>query len=136
MGFSLMEMLIVVVIIGLTTLWVFPRGQRMLEHTQVRGARSSVVNMINSAKLAARQNNSDMVFEVAGNMISVHPPGLPAILQQNLRSEYSVSVTSGDLTIDFDKRGLVMGGLTNRIVVAKSGFSDSVKVDNYGRVRR
>jgi len=140
-GFSLVEMLIVVVIIGMTTLFAFPRAQRMFEHTNVRGARTTILNMINAAKIAARQSNSSSSFVVTGNQVRVDRTMLgvtETVQQQDLNSAYyvTVTVTGGPGTISFDPRGVVTGGVTTTIVVSKSGFADSVVVDGYGRIRR
>ena len=138
-GFSLVEMLIVVVIIGMTTLFAFPRAQRMFEHTNVRGARSTIVNLLNAAKIAARQSNTQSSFILTNNFVQVVRTldGVTeTVMQRDLANAYDVAITSGNLTLDFDPRGVVKGGGTSTIVVSKSGFADSVVVDRYGRIRR
>jgi len=138
-GFTLVEMLIVVVIIGMTTLFAFPRAQRMFEHTNVRGARTTIVNMLNAAKIAARQSNTESSFILTNNHVQVVRTlaGVTeTVMQRDLANAYDVAITSGNLTLDFDPRGVVVGGGTRTIVVSKSGFADSVVVDGYGRIRR
>jgi prepilin-type N-terminal cleavage/methylation domain-containing protein len=137
MGFSLMEMLIVVVVIGLTTLFVFPRAGAIFDHTQVRSARTAVANMVNSAKISARQHNLESSLAVAGNLISVTNAS-GTIQSQNMRAHYGVIVsTSGTFPLRFDQRGMRTGSNTTAtLLFSRGGFTDSVVVDGYGRIRR
>jgi prepilin-type N-terminal cleavage/methylation domain-containing protein len=135
MGFSLIEMLIVVVIIGLTTLFVFPRAGAMLDHTQVRSARTAAVNMLNTAKIAARQNNLPTELTVTGNLLSlVNTSG--TLQSQNMRVHYGVVVGSTGTPVQFDQRGMRMSNTTATIRFSRGGFTDSVVVDGYGRIKR
>ena len=68
-GFTLTEMLIVVVIIGLVTLFAFPRAGAILDHTQVKGARTAIVNKLNAARTMARTSNRVAVLRLTSNAL-------------------------------------------------------------------
>src|SRR5689334_14260674 len=101
-GFSLTEMLIVVVLIGVVTLFAFPRAGVVLDRTQVGGARTTVVNQFSTARVAARSSNRATVFRLANNVIYVErrpftgttkePVGNP----QDLHRIYGVFVAGPD----------------------------------------
>jgi prepilin-type N-terminal cleavage/methylation domain-containing protein len=55
-GFSLFEMLVVIVMIGLMSLFAFPRVVQVFDQSQVRGARQAVLNKFNTARMNARQS--------------------------------------------------------------------------------
>jgi prepilin-type N-terminal cleavage/methylation domain-containing protein len=143
-GFSLTEMLIVVVLIGMITLFALPRAGVVLDRTQVGGARTTVVNQFNTARMAARSSNRTTVFRLANNVIYVErrpftgtvkdPVGNP----QDLSQIYGVQVTGPD-SIVVDARGMVVyfsSGASARYVVTRAGITDSVLINSSGRVIR
>jgi prepilin-type N-terminal cleavage/methylation domain-containing protein len=136
MGFTLMEMLIVVVIIGLTTLFVFPRAGEIFDHTQVRSARTATANLLNSAKISARQTNLATTMTVTGNSIALANSN-GTIQSQNMRSHYGVTVSETGFPVQFDQRGLRRGSTASATIrFTRGGFTDSVVVDGYGRINR
>ena len=56
-GFTLVETLIVVVLLGLMTLIAFPKMSSAMVRNDLRGARTTMVNMIAKARAAAVQSN-------------------------------------------------------------------------------
>jgi prepilin-type N-terminal cleavage/methylation domain-containing protein len=139
-GFSLVEMLIVCVIIGLVTLFAFPRAGVVLDHTQVRGARTAIVNKLNATRIAARTSNRVAVLRMSGSALwlelnsmtgsskTVLPGGV------GLHQTYGVDVTGPD-SVKFDPRGLSQSG-TQTYVITRNGWSDSVTINGYGRITR
>jgi prepilin-type N-terminal cleavage/methylation domain-containing protein len=139
-GFTLVELLIVVLVIGMVTLFAFPRAGAVLDHVQVRGARTAIVNKLNATRIAARSSNRVAVLRLAGNSLwlelnamsgtskTVLPGGV------GLNSSYGVTVSGPD-SVKFDPRGLSQSG-TQTYLVSRNGWSDSVTINGYGRITR
>ncbi len=142
-GFSLVELLIVIVIIGLVMLFAFPRAGVILDHTQARGARTAIVNKLNGARTAARTSNRVAVLRLADNVLWVEVNSMNSTSKTAiggavpLNTTYRVSVTGPD-SVRFDPRGMMKNdGLgPYKYVVTRNGWSDSVVVDSYGRITR
>lgn len=142
-GFSLVEMLIVVVIIGLVMLFTFPRAASIYDRTMVRGARTAITNTYLTARTAARTSNKTAVMRTDVDRIWVetndYAPATTKVVVRpalDLGDEYSVTVTGED-SLRVDPRGVLKG--TVRIykwVISRNGWSDSVMVNGYGRVLR
>ncbi len=139
-GFSLIELLIVVVIIGLTMLFTFPRAGKILDHTQVHGARTAIVNKLNATRTAARSSNKVAVLRLTGNNLWLELNDMTGSGKTTvpggvgLNTTYGVTVSGPD-SVKFDPRGMSLSG-TQKYVVTKNGFSDSVVVNGYGRITR
>ena len=139
-GFTLIEMLMVVVIIGLVTLFAFPRAGAILDHTNVRGARTAIVNKLNAARTMARTSNQVAVLRLTGNALWLELNNMTGTGKTTipggvaLDSTYRVTVTGPD-SVRYDPRGMFLSG-TQTYVVTKGGFSDSVVVNGYGRITR
>ena len=139
-GFTLIEMLIVVVIIGLVTLFAFPRAGAILDHTRVHGARTAIVNKLNAARTAARTSNRVAVLHLSGNVILIELNSMSTTAKDtvggfgSLGAEYGVTVTGPD-SVRYDPRGMLKDG-AGTFVVTRAGFSDSVVVNGYGRITR
>jgi prepilin-type N-terminal cleavage/methylation domain-containing protein len=144
-GFSLVETMIVLVIAGILFLIGLPRMRQGMAQSNVRGARTTVVNMLARARAGATQTGRRtwLKFEGTTAIVLARPrrnPGagdadtLGAI--QNLTTQYGVTVTTSVDSIQFDPRGLASGfasaGAT--ITVAKGSHSNLIKVDALGRI--
>jgi prepilin-type N-terminal cleavage/methylation domain-containing protein len=144
-GFSLIEMLIVVVIIGLVMLFTYPRAGKILDHTQVKGARTAIVNKLNAARTMARTSNRIAVLRVSGNQLFIELDSLIGTGKDTvggfvpLATTYGVTVTvSGPAndSVSFNPRGMLKYGGGRKYIVTRNGVSDSVLVNGYGRITR
>jgi prepilin-type N-terminal cleavage/methylation domain-containing protein len=144
-GFSLIEMLIVVVIIGIVMLFTYPKAALIIEHTAVRGARTAIVNKLNAARTAARTSNQVAVLRLVNNIVWVELNSMTSTAKTtvggvvSLNENYRVSATGPD-SIRFDPRGLMRQDDAppppHTFVVTRNGWSDSVVVSSYGRITR
>ena len=142
-GFSLIELLIVVSIIGLVMLFTFPRAAAVYDHTMVRGARTAITNMYLNARSTARSANKTAVLRLQGDLVWVEtndyaPATTKVVVRQpvDLGEEYSVTVT-GDDSLRVDPRGVLqVGDRIYKWIISRNGWSDSVMVNGYGRVLR
>jgi type II secretory pathway pseudopilin PulG len=138
-------MLMVVGMIGLLSLFAFPKVMRVFDQSQVRGARLAVVNKFNSARIQARQSSRHAFLIRSGNVLWIER--MPRVTPQgtdtrdtvggflNLR-EYRVT-SSGTLdTIPIDPRGLTQGGGTWQLNFTRGTANDSVIISGFGTVTR
>jgi prepilin-type N-terminal cleavage/methylation domain-containing protein len=153
-GFTLTETLIAIVVVSLLVLIGYPKFSNAMVTTNVRGARTTIVNMIAKARAVATQSGRRSAqVEFVGNNVLVTatprrtPPLVPANdrdtvgVVQNLSATYGVTVTStlaSPKVITFDPRGIGSGfnqALGSEITVTKSGKTQKIKIDMLGRVK-
>jgi prepilin-type N-terminal cleavage/methylation domain-containing protein len=148
-GFTLIEMLIVVVIFGLLVLMAYPRASRGLVKSNVRSARTTLANLFPKARAAAMQRGRSASVDFNGNNVvvtasprTVVGPGTVDTLGgvQNLSSLYgvTVSISPSVASVAYDARGFAggLGASPVTIWVTRSGNQDSVVLDGLGRVRK
>ncbi len=146
-GFTLIEVMVAVVIVGLMLGIGIPRMRELTIHSDTRSAKSSLVTWINRAKSAAIETSRQTTFNVNSNRVWVTAtPRLVTLAGStadtiarvdDFNTRYGVTVTP-NTTITFDIRGLptlAMGAATT-IVVTKQGIKDSIIVSAYGRVQK
>jgi prepilin-type N-terminal cleavage/methylation domain-containing protein len=150
-GFTLTETLIAIVIVSLLVLMGYPKLTSAMVTTNVRGARTTIVNMVSRARAAAVQGNrrSAQVEFVGNNVLVTATPRVATLAGstkdtvgsvQNLNAIYGVTVNSANLTngtITFDPRGIGGGFVStgSTVSVTKSGKSETITIDKLGRVQ-
>lgn len=144
-GFSLVEMLVVIVIIGLMVLFALPKLGPAYDHTMVRSARTAITNLYNATRTAARASNRVAVLRLNGNVLVIErDSAFPSTGKDtvsmggkfhNLYEQYGVTITGPD-SVRVDPRGMLMPSGTHTWVVTRDGWSDSVMVNSYGRMIR
>lgn len=135
----------VIVVIGLVSLFAIPRVRTAYDRAMVRSAHAAVTNLFNSSRTAARASNQVAVLQRTGNVLVIErnafPPGTAKDTVggiQNLLAQFGVTVSGPD-SIRVDPRGLLRAPnftTTYTWVVSRNGHSDSVVVNGYGRVLR
>lgn len=70
-GFSLVELMIAVVVMGILAAAALPSYQSWLENTQIRTAAESVQNGLQLARAEAARHNSSVSFTLTGNDWSI-----------------------------------------------------------------
>ena len=144
-GFSLVEMLMVVGMIGLLSLFAFPKVMRVFDQTQVRSARLAVLNKLNSARIQARQTSRTTFLIRSGPLVWIERmPRVTTLAGStrdtvggflHLREAYKVT-TDGTLdTVVVDPRGLTQGGPW-RLSLSRGVSSDSLIISGFGTVTR
>jgi type II secretion system protein H len=140
-GFTLIEMLIVVVVIGLMTLIALPRLNDAFAQSNLTSARAKVVSLFSTARANAAGTSRTTVLRLSGNrMYVVSWPRLKAGAGTidtvtpvgNITTEYGVTATVSSDSILVDQSGLGRNGST--IVLTKSGRADTIVINQYGRV--
>ena len=142
-GFTLIELIVVVGLIGFLSVLLFPTLAGTLQKQDVRAARDAVASLHGKARANAVRKGLNTTLHLTSGVIyitSAHPvTGVLDTLSggvQNLATRWGVGwVTSRDSLV-FDSRGLGIESSATTIIVSKSGFADTVEVSRIGRVRR
>ena len=142
-GYTLTEMLIVVVVVGSLTLFSLPKFSGLVERNKLSAAREEITAAIATARAAAIQKGRTATFALSGNKISVtvvtSESGTTATVvpQKNLGTLYNVTVGSpADTAITFDMRGFAnprLAGVT-KYVISAGARRDSICVTTAGQI--
>ncbi|HTD71727.1 MAG TPA: prepilin-type N-terminal cleavage/methylation domain-containing protein [Gemmatimonadales bacterium] len=145
-GFTTIEMVIVVVLIGLIAMIGFPKISKMLDKTNVRSARDAVGTLAATARAAAIQRGcrSALHFTASPSTVWV-TTACPAKLDtvsgvQNFTTRFKVTLAASRDSVQYDPRGLSMDGFNSNTVVRLTGSvatnKDSVMINPIGKVVR
>jgi prepilin-type N-terminal cleavage/methylation domain-containing protein len=146
-GFTLIETMLVVTILGAVMLIGFPRMRDGMIRTNVRGARTTLINLLSKARTAATQTNRVTLLKIQGNnaFVLARPRLVAAGVSdadtlgavQPLGDLYGVTVTAAIDSVRFDPRGLGTGfGTGTTFLVSLTGKTETITVDGLGRVRK
>lgn len=146
-GFTLVETMLVVTILGVVALIGFPRMRDGMIRTNVRGARTTLINLLSKARTAATQTNRITVFKIQGNnaFVLARPRLVPDGVSnadtlgavERLGDIYGVTVTAAIDSVRFDPRGLGTGfGTGTDFLVSRNGKTETIRVDGLGRVTK
>jgi prepilin-type N-terminal cleavage/methylation domain-containing protein len=150
-GFTVVEMLIVVVILGMIVLMGFPRMQAGVVNNNVRAARTALINMIAAARAASSQTNRSTWVKIEANraLVLARPRRLAGAGNadtigpiQDLGQAYGVTVVSATATtasvdsFGFNPSLTTLGAAAKSFSISRSGRTDTVGVDGMGRVRK
>ncbi|HKP74435.1 MAG TPA: GspH/FimT family protein [Longimicrobiaceae bacterium] len=140
-GFSLAEILIVLVIIGIALAMAVPRVQQALHQSAIRGALNRVATDITLTRLRAVRTSRRAMLLVNGSgngyTVIVDPTGTPQTFKTvSFSNDYKdLTLSPVNDSIVFDSRGMLIAG-TGTIKASRQGRSDSVTVSGVGRVYR
>jgi prepilin-type N-terminal cleavage/methylation domain-containing protein len=148
-GFTLIEIMIVVVIFGIMVLVAYPKVGSALVKNNVRSARTTLANTFSKARAVAMQGSRTARVEVNGNNVFVtaspRMDGLTANGNrdtvggvQNLNTVYGVTLSPSTASIAYDPRGFAAGlsATPLKFYVTRSGKRDSLALDYLGRVTK
>ena len=142
-GFTLIEMLLVFVIMGIVLSMAAPKLQRAAGQMAVRNARHEVSAMISLTRAVAVQNGRRATFVQEGNVIQVdlsrgYGTAVDIVAERDLGTQYGVTVgPSEKLEIPFDPRGFAIPSSTDEpriIEIKRDDFADEVCVIGLGKI--
>ena len=141
-GFTLGELIIVILMVGVLTAMIAPRVGEAITKQGVRSARSAIVSMHSTARAAAVQRSRRTTLLVSGTTLVVrarHP--VTGVLDtignpQDMRSRYGVSVVTTRDSVVFDPRGVGVESGATTIVVSRGAYADTLQISAAGRVLR
>jgi len=140
-GYTLTEMLIVIVIVGSLALFTLPRFSGLNEASKLAAARAEVQAGLATARAVAIQKGRQSQFSIIGNkmLVSVDTSanGMrdTVIRLQPLDRMYHVTVTGpSPAVITFDPRGWVTTSATLKYVLTGPSRTDSVCFKKTGQI--
>jgi prepilin-type N-terminal cleavage/methylation domain-containing protein len=140
-GFTLAEILIVLVIIGVALTMAVPRMQAALHQSSVQGALNSVASDVTLTRLRAVRNATRAALVVnsagTGYTVVLDPSGTPSTFKTvSFATDYrGLTLSPVNDTVTFDSRGLLVQG-TGTIRATRQGRTDSLTISGVGRVYR
>ncbi len=145
-GFTLVEALLAIVILGMVVGLGFPRMSAATTRASIRGARTTLINMLAKARTAATQANRIALLKIGDNnaVILLRPRLLPGAgdadtlgLIERLGESYGVTLTGTIDSVRFDPRGLGSGfGAGTTFEISRGGITETVTIDGLGRVAK
>ena len=141
-GYTLIELLTVLVLVLLIASLAVPSMNSYLGHTKSRRALDRITNDIALARMAAVRGGARSVMDFGGgNSYTITVEGVPptVIRQVYLAQEYpgvTVAAPTADARLVFDSRGLLLSSMTGPLTVRAHGQADSALVTAGGRVYR
>lgn len=143
-GFTFIEILIVMIIIGVVAAFGVPRLRNSLQKQNVRSARAATSTLVSKARAAAVQRGCRTTLQVRTDgrvwVTACRTTGAGGLDTlggiEPLGGRYSVTVTPSRDSVQFDPRGLLVGGLTLTVRFTSSGATDSIFVNQVGKVVR
>lgn len=141
-GFTLIEMLMVVVIISLAGLIALPKFRTAVNRSNMLSARAKVMSSFSIARATAAGSGRATTLHLGGNTVYVTAsPRLKTsgsgtrdtiVSPQNLYSAYGVSASNSVDSVLVDASGL--GRNASNIVLSHGDLKDTVRISQYGRV--
>ena len=137
-GFSLVEAMVVVVILGVLTLIFAPRLEPIMAGRGVNGARAGFTNLYNLARTYAVQLRGVATVEVTGGraVATINTGGAIRSIGSAVAfdSTFRVTATANPTSVVIQPTGLVTTGLPFELVLVRSGVVDTLRISGYGRV--
>ena len=143
-GFTAIEMVIVVTLIGLIALIGFPKIRQSLDRTNVRSARDAVGTLAGTARAASIQRGCRSVLHFTANTVWVTtacPTKVDTVSGvQDLYARFKVTMSASRDSVQYDPRGLSMDAFASNTVARLTGSvttnQDSVMINPIGKVVR
>ncbi|GAC1650613.1 MAG: hypothetical protein NVS4B3_09690 [Gemmatimonadaceae bacterium] len=142
LGFSLIELLMVITIVGIILMMAVPQLNAVGRSASLRSSRDQLGAYLATARATAVQRGTTAQFRRSGNYMYVTAnrtaTQLDTILQPfPLDAEQHVTITATPAdTVAFNSRGAAVGLGTAgaKFIVARDGWSDSVCVTKLGSI--
>jgi len=143
-GFTMIEMLIVVVVVGIMFTVALPFIRTGLVKSSVSGAMSAIAALHAAARNAAilRGRTAVLVLDGANARVSVivRRPGSSAVdtlgRVESLASRFSVTFATTRDSILFTPRGIGSATTNTTVIVSRSGVADTLTISAAGRLLR
>ena len=141
-GFTFIEVLMVMIIIGVIAAFGIPRMRDSLQRANVRAARAAATSQVAKARAAAVQRGCRSTLHMTTSAVWVtlcgpNGSGLDTIGNvEDLATRFNVTVKPTSDSIRFDPRGLNIDGGTTTIWFTSNNITDSITVNSVGKVVR
>jgi type II secretion system protein H len=141
-GFTLIEMLLVIVIVSLTGLIALPKFRDGQQQSNLRSSRAKVAALYSAARSTSMASGRPTYLHLMGNQVYVTASGrqkapIGANVQdtttppENLYTQYGVTVIGSADSILINRNGL---GTAATIRLVKGSRADTLTISQYGQV--
>ena len=144
-GFTLFEIMMVVVIAGAVMMFGFPKLSQAFVSANLNGARSAVASTFARARAVAVETGRPTRLRFNGNsmLITASPRLVPLMGSdrdtvggvQNLNQQFGVTATLSADVLGFDPRGFGTNTGTATVTVTKGSSSRTLTISAFGRVQ-
>ena len=139
-GFTLVEILVVITIVGILLSVVVPRYGSVAAAMRVHSAKQEMSSMLTQARATAIQTDRTVQVIRSNNLVtlvSVNGAIRTTISQQDLGTQFGITLSSTKDTVGYDSRGMVAGNsVTLKFVVTNGVTRDSVCLMALGTISR
>lgn len=141
LGFTLIEMLMVVVIMGLVLAFALPKFNSLRNSGRVGSAKVQLSSSVTIARAAAIQNGRPARWSVSGNTVTVSAQNAAGVYvnvgaPSDFYTTHGVELSANPSTIDFDSRGIANGLNSTAKLYVRGSTTDSICVTVLGVVLR
>lgn len=137
-GFTLMELLLVVVVIGILLAMTAPGIAAALARRNVRGATAGFESLFRRARATAIGQRLPATITFASGIasVSIVRNGSTVAVGQNLdfTNQYNVAISTSSVTLQIEPTGLILSGTPFVVIATKGDAADTIRVTGYGRV--
>lgn len=142
-GFSLIEMLIVIVLISLIVAMGLPRLRSTVEKQNIRSAKALLATLVATARGVAVQRGCAATLNLSVDSAwvtacGVNPPAASVQVgtKKLVGGEFGVTLAPSAATVTYDPRGLATVFQTVSIRITGPNYQDSVVINQVGKVIR
>ncbi|HYR10496.1 MAG TPA: GspH/FimT family pseudopilin [Longimicrobium sp.] len=141
-GFTLTELLIVLIVAAIITSMALPKMFSFIRHLNARSATSQVVADLTMARTQAVREGRSVSLRMTNAytyQVTVdNGDAVRSIIKTvNIRGgQRDVSIAPNDARVIFDSRGMLSGASANQLRVTRTGKADTVSISAVGRVYR
>lgn len=135
-GFTLVEMLVVLAIVGIVLGYTTLRIEQAADRSAVQAAAAEAITTFNAARQAAIERREPVAVTIDSltSTLVVSAGGAP-ILSAGLGAAYAVRVAASRDSMAYDARGLGIGAANLSLVAWRGRAAETVFVSRLGRVR-
>jgi prepilin-type N-terminal cleavage/methylation domain-containing protein len=135
-GFTLIELVIVIAVIGILATTVTPAAGRFLDSIEVRGAVTEIESLFSLARhvAIAHGSQSSLVIDGPNGTLTV-VVGADTVRRREVAAAHRVAIAANRTTVTYSPTGIGFGASNLSLIVSRNRVSDTVVVSRLGRVR-
>jgi prepilin-type N-terminal cleavage/methylation domain-containing protein len=136
-GFTLLEVLLVVTIIGVLTGIAIPRTRQILDGVAVRGAAQDAAAVLELARQTAMARGERVSVDIDSMPARLTMrAGIDTLRRRNEQAIHGVRFTTTRSPVVYSQLGMGLGVSNLTLIVSRGSAVETVTVSRLGRVRR
>jgi prepilin-type N-terminal cleavage/methylation domain-containing protein len=142
-GFSFIEMLVVMILIGIIASLAIPRLRGSLEKQNIRSAKALLATLVATARAVAVQRGCPATLNMTVDSVWVTACGVNPVAasvqvgtKKLVGEEFQVTLSPTAASIVYDPRGIQTQFLTTTVSIIGPTYRDSVIINQLGKVVR